>query len=154
MLIAEMTLYYKEQGKTLYEGLIDLYNRIGFFKEDLISIELAGKEGQEKIANCLESLRNTTLESVNGVKVAKKLDYKLSKENDYLTASELEINLPKSNVLKYILEDGSSFVVRPSGTEPKMKIYSAVKGENLEDSQEKLEKFNKSVMDIINEKLA
>ena len=154
MLIAEMTLYYKEQGKTLYEGLIDLYNRIGFFKEDLISIELAGKEGQEKIANCLESLRNTTLESVNGVKVAKKLDYKLSKENEYLTASELEINLPKSNVLKYILEDGSSFVVRPSGTEPKMKIYSAVKGENLEDSQEKLEKFNKSVMDIINEKLA
>ena len=64
------------------------------------------------------------------------------------------INLPKSNVLKYILEDGSSFVVRPSGTEPKMKIYSAVKGENLVNAEEKLARFNKKVMEIINEKLA
>ena len=154
MLIAEMTLYYKEQGKTLYEALIELYNRVGFFKEDLISIELQGKEGQEKIGKCLDLLRETALTEVDGVKIAKRLDYKLSKEEDLVNASEEVINLPKSNVLKYILVDGSSFVVRPSGTEPKMKVYSAVKGESLTNAEEKLKRFNEKVMEIINEKLA
>lgn len=154
MLIAEMTLYYKEQGKSLYEALIELYNRVGFFKEDLISIELQGKEGQEKIGKCLDLLRETALTEVDGVKIAKRLDYKLSKEEDLVNASEEVINLPKSNVLKYILVDGSSFVVRPSGTEPKMKVYSAVKGESLINAEEKLKRFNEKVMEIINEKLA
>jgi phosphoglucomutase len=154
MLIAEMTLYYKEQGKSLYEALIELYNRIGFFREDLISIELQGKEGQEKISRCLDSLRSTALAEVDGVKIATKLDYKLSKEENLVNDTESVINLPKSNVLKYILEDGSSFVVRPSGTEPKMKIYSAVKGESLINAEEKLARFNEKVMEIINEKLA
>lgn len=154
MLIAEMTLYYKEQGKSLYEALIELYNRVGFFKEDLISIELQGKEGQEKIGKCLDLLRETALTEVDGVKIAKRLDYKLSKEEDLVNASEEVINLPKSNVLKYILVDGSSFVVRPSGTEPKMKVYSAVKGESLTNAEEKLKRFNEKVMEIINQKLA
>ena len=154
MLIAEMTLYYKEQGKSLYEALIELYNRIGFFKEDLISIELKGKEGQEKISKCLDLLRETALTEVEGVKVATRLDYKLSKEENLESNTELVINLPKSNVLKYILADGSSFVVRPSGTEPKMKVYSAVKGESLTNAEEKLKRFNEKVMEIINEKLA
>ena len=154
MLIAEMTLYYKEQGKSLYEALIELYNRIGFFKEDLISIELKGKEGQEKISKCLDLLRETALTEVDGVKVATRLDYKLSKEENLESNTEFVINLPKSNVLKYILADGSSFVVRPSGTEPKMKVYSAVKGESLTNAEEKLKRFNEKVMEIINEKLA
>lgn len=154
MLIAEMTLYYKEQGKSLYEALIELYNRIGFFKEDLISIELKGKEGQEKISKCLDLLRETALTEVDGVKVATRLDYKLSKEENLENNTEFVINLPKSNVLKYILADGSSFVVRPSGTEPKMKVYSAVKGESLTNAEEKLKRFNEKVMEIINEKLA
>lgn len=154
MLIAEMTLFYKEQGKSLYDALIELYDRVGFFKEDLISIELQGKEGQEKIAKCLESLRETSLTEVDGVKIATKLDYKLSKEENLTAGTQSVINLPKSNVLKYILADGSSFVVRPSGTEPKMKIYSAVKGESLKDAEEKLARFNEKVMEIINEKLA
>ena len=154
MLIAEMTLYYKEQGKSLYEALIELYNRIGFFKEDLISIELKGKEGQEKISKCLDLLRETALTEVDGVKVATRLDYKLSKEENLENNTEFVINLPKSNVLKYILADGSSFVVRPSGTEPKMKVYSAVKGESITNAEEKLKRFNEKVMEIINEKLA
>ena len=115
MLIAEMTLYYKEQGKSLYE---------------------------------------TALTEVDGVKVATRLDYKLSKEENLESNTEFVINLPKSNVLKYILADGSSFVVRPSGTEPKMKVYSAVKGESLTNAEEKLKRFNEKVMEIINEKLA
>ena len=80
--------------------------------------------------------------------------YKLSKEENLSAGTESVINLPKSNVLKYILENGSSFVVRPSGTEPKMKIYLAVKGSSLEDADKQLEVFKDKVMNIVNEKLA
>ena len=151
MLIAEMTLYYKEQGMSLYEALIKLYEEYGFTQEELISIELQGKEGQEKIASCIDALRNSPIESVEGVKISTKLDYKLSLEESNGVKSE--IKLPKSNVLKYILEDGSSFVVRPSGTEPKMKIYLAVKGSSLENAESEIERFKSKVMEIINEKL-
>ncbi|EHK2344456.1 phospho-sugar mutase [Clostridium perfringens] len=153
MLIAEMTLYYKEQGKTLYDGLIELYNKYGYFKESLVSIELAGKEGQEQIAKCIDGLRNDALKEMNGVKVITSFDYKLSKEVNNLTGEEKEIKLPKSNVLKYVLEDDSWFVVRPSGTEPKMKIYLSVKGSSLEDSKEKTENFKNAIMEVINAKL-
>ena len=153
MLIAEMTLYYKEQGKTLYDGLIELYNKYGYFKESLVSIELAGKEGQEQIAKCIDGLRNDALKEMNGVKVITSFDYKLSKELNNLTGEEKEIKLPKSNVLKYVLEDDSWFVVRPSGTEPKMKIYLSVKGSSLEDSKEKTENFKNAIMEVINAKL-
>ena len=153
MLIAEMTLYYKEQGMSLYEALIKLYEKHGFFKEELISIELKGKEGQEKIAACLDSLRKEQLKEVNNVKVVTAYDYKESVEHNFKDNTTSEINLPKSNVLKYILEDGSSFVVRPSGTEPKMKIYLAVKGTSLENSEELINNFKSVVMELINSKL-
>ena len=152
-MIAEMTLYYKEQGKTLYDALIDLYEKYGYFKESLVSVTLEGKEGQEKIASCIEALRNTKLEEVNGVKVNLALDYKLSKEVNNITKEEKTLDLPKSNVLKYVLEDDSWFAVRPSGTEPKMKVYLAVKGRSLEDAENKSADFEKNVMAIINEKL-
>ena len=152
-MIAEMTLYYKEQGKTLYDALIDLYEKYGYFKESLVSVTLEGKEGQEKIASCIEALRNTKLEEVNGIKVNLALDYKLSKELNNITKEEKTIDLPKSNVLKYVLEDDSWFAVRPSGTEPKMKVYLAVKGRSLEDAENKSADFEKNVMAIINEKL-
>lgn len=153
MLIAEMTLYYKEKGLSLYEALIDLYNKYGFFKEDLVSIELKGKEGQEKIATCIDALRETEIKEVSGVKVVTKYDYNLSIETDVVSGEKKEILLPKSNVLKYILENGSSFVVRPSGTEPKMKVYLAVKGNSLEGATDDMANFKTSVMNIINEKL-
>ena len=153
MLIAEMTLYYKEQGMSLYEALINLYNKYGFFKEELVSLELAGKEGQEKIAACIESLRNTTLKEVDGVKVETKLDYKLKKEENLLTGVNKDIDLPTSNVLKFILEDSSYFVVRPSGTEPKMKVYLAVRGTSLENAETEIARFKEKIMDIINTNL-
>ena len=153
MLIAEMTLYYKSKGMSLYEALLNIYEKHGFYKEELISIELQGKEGQEKIAACIDGLRNEKISEVEGNKVATRYDYKLSEEEDLINGKELKINLPKSNVLKYILENGSSFVVRPSGTEPKMKIYLAVKGTSLEDAEKQNADFKKAVMDIINEKL-
>ena len=137
MLIAEMTLFYKQLGKSLQDGLIDLYNKYGFFKEGLVSIELKGKEGQEKIAKCIDELRNSSLPEVNGVKVATKLDYKLSKEENLSAGTESVINLPKSNVLKYILENGSSFVVRPSGTEPKYILQLKVQAQKMQISNQK-----------------
>ena len=153
MLACEMALYYKKQGKSLYDALIELYEKYGFFKENLVSIELKGKEGQEKIGTCIEALRTEKLNAVGDVKVATRLDYKLSIEEDVKGGSEKTINLPKSNVLKYILEDDSYFVVRPSGTEPKMKIYLAIKCSSLEDAETQIANFKEKVMEIINEKL-
>ncbi|MFR1783200.1 MAG: phospho-sugar mutase [Sarcina ventriculi] len=153
MLIAEMTLYYKKQGKTLYDALVEIYEQYGYFKESLVSVELKGKEGQEKIGRCLDLLRADEITEVNGVKVVKSFDYKSSTEKDLIVNTTSKINLPKSNVLKYILEDDSWFVVRPSGTEPKMKVYLAVKGNSLEDADKQTERFKSSVMAIVNEKL-
>lgn len=153
MLIAEMTLYYKEKGMTLYEALLDIYKTHGFFKEDLTSLELQGKEGQEKIASCIDALRNTAITSINNIKVAKKYDYKLSKEENFENNTTSTIELPKSNVLKFILEDGSSFVVRPSGTEPKMKIYLAVRAKSLEEADKEIQGFKGQVMDLIESNL-
>ena len=151
-LITEMTLYYKEKGLTLYEALINLYEEYGYTKETLVSIELQGKEGQDKITKCIDTLRNDKVTEINGIKVVKAFDYKLSEEVTYENNDMIksEINLPKSNVLKYILEDDSWFVVRPSGTEPKMKIYLSVVGKTLEDSKMQIHKFEDSVMKVIN----
>ena len=152
-LITEMTLYHKEQGKSLYDALIDLYEKYGYFKETLVSFELKGKEGSEKIAKCIDSFRENNIETLDGLKVVTKNDYKLSVEVDVLTGEKKEINLPKSNVLKFILENGAWFVIRPSGTEPKMKAYIATTGKDLKDSEESLERLKNEVVSLINEKL-
>ena len=153
MLIAEMTLFYKEKGKSLYDGLVELYEKYGYFKETLVSFELKGKEGSEKISKCIDSLRNENLVEVNGVKIVTKYDYKLGTEENISSGDKKEIDLPKSNVLKFVLENGAWFVVRPSGTEPKMKAYVAVKGNSLKDSKETLESFKNEVVSLINSKL-
>jgi len=153
MLVCEMCLYYKEQGKSLYDALIELYEKYGYFKENLVSLELKGKEGQEKITSCIEALRNDPINEINKVKIVTRLDYKLSLEEDTVNNTKTTIDLPKSNVLKYILEDGSYFVVRPSGTEPKMKIYLAVKSSSLDNAEKDIAEFNEKVMEIINAKL-
>ena len=153
MLVCEMCLYYKEQGKSLYEALIELYEKYGYFKENLVSLELKGKEGQEKISDCIEALRNDPINEVDKVKIVTRLDYKLSSEENTVSNTKATIDLPKSNVLKYILEDGSWFVVRPSGTEPKMKIYLAVKSSSLDNADKDIAKFKEKVMEIINAKL-
>ncbi len=151
MLICEMTLYYKNKGMSLYEALMNLYKKYGFHKESLVSLELKGKEGQEKIAKALQYLRHSMRYSLGDVKIVKKMDYKLSIEKDLININEKIIELPKSNVLKFIMEDNSWFVVRPSGTEPKMKIYLSVIGSSIEDSEEKIALFEKNVMKIIDE---
>jgi phosphoglucomutase len=148
-LVCEMTLYYKMAGKSLYEALMDLYKKYGFYREKLISIELKGKKGHEEIETILHCLRHSMKRTLGNVKIIKKLDYKLSVEKDLVNISEKIIELPKSNVLKFVMEDKSWFVVRPSGTEPKIKIYLSVIGSSSQDSQEKMETFEKNVMNVI-----
>lgn len=148
-LICEMALYYKSRGMNLYEALMNLYEKYGYYKEKLISIELKGKEGQEKIENSIQYLRHSMSHSLGNNRIIRKMDYKLSIEKDLVNITENRIDLPKSNVLKFILEDSSWFVIRPSGTEPKMKIYLSVIGTNLHDSEEKMEEFEKMVCEII-----
>lgn len=149
-LICEMALYYKMKNMNLYDALMYLYDKYGYYREKLVSVELQGKEGQEKIKSIIDSLRKSPLSEVDEIRIVKKYDYKTSKELNLIDNSEIEIKLPKSNVLKFMLEDGSWFVVRPSGTEPKMKIYLSVIGSSKEDAENRISCFESRIMDIIN----
>ncbi len=151
LLISEMALYYKLRGMNLYDALNELYESYGYYKENLISMELEGKLGAEKIQGIMEYLRHSMTLEVGDSKIVKKLDYKLSLEKNLLTIEERYIDLPKSNVLKFVLEDESWFVVRPSGTEPKMKVYLSVWDSTSHKAEQKMDKFSKDIMEIINE---
>ena len=150
VLIAEMALYYKTQGKNLAQALNDLFEKYGFYKEALVSIQMEGKDGQEKIAEMITALRNNPPTEVDGVAINVAEDYKLSTRNDKVAGTTETINLPKSNVLKFILADNSWFVIRPSGTEPKVKIYASVVGENAADAEAKSAKFVDAIKKILN----
>ncbi len=125
-LLCEMAAYEKEKGRSLYEKMIDLYVQYGFYKEHLISITKKGMDGQQQIAAMMESYRNNPPKTINGSLVVKLLDYELQKGSNPQTGEEWNIELPKSNVLQFILADGSSISARPSGTEPKIKFYFSV----------------------------
>ncbi len=125
-LLCEMAAYEKEKGRSLYEKMIDLYVQYGFYKEKLISITKKGMDGQQQIAAMMEGYRNNPPKTINGSPVVKLLDYELRKGTNPQTGEEWAINLPKSNVLQFILEDGTSISARPSGTEPKIKFYFSV----------------------------
>jgi phosphoglucomutase len=128
-LLCEMAAYEKEKGKTLFQKLIDLYIQYGFYKEDLISITKKGMDGQQQIAAMMEGYRSSPPKSINGSPVVQLLDYELQKGKNPATGEEWTIDLPKSNVLQFILADGSSISARPSGTEPKIKFYFSIKEE-------------------------
>ena len=149
MLICEMTLYYKKKGLSLYDALMKLYEKYGFYKEELVSINLMGKEGQKQIGMTIDELRNANDLKIDGLNIAQKYDYKIGVEKDIINGIENKINLPKSNVLKFVLENGDYFVIRPSGTEPKMKIYMGVKGESLENSKENMINFKEKILNLV-----
>lgn len=125
-ILCEMAAYEKDKGNTLYDKLIDLYVKYGFFKEHLISITKKGMNGQKEIAEMMEGFRNNPPASINGSAVVELLDYELGKGKNLQTAEDWVIKLPKSNVLQFILADGSKISARPSGTEPKIKFYFSV----------------------------
>ncbi len=148
-IIVEMALYYKTIGKTLNCALEEIYQQYGFSTEDLISIELKGKEGQEKISNCLQNLRTMNLNIVGNEKIFKIQDYKLRVEKNLITGLTNSIDLPISNVIKVLFENGSWFAIRPSGTEPKMKIYISVRTKERESLIPRLNSFKQDVLDLV-----
>ncbi len=127
-MLAETAAWAKEQGLTMYELLIDIYTQFGFYLEDLISVTKKGKSGAEDIKAMMEGYRSNPPESINGLHVLSVKDYLTQTETILLTGKKYPIDLPKSDVLQFILEGGSKITVRPSGTEPKIKFYFGVKG--------------------------
>jgi phosphoglucomutase len=125
-LICEMAAYEKEKGRTLYEKLIDLYVQYGFYYESLISITKKGMDGQKQIAAMMETYRNAPPTNIAGSDVLHILDYELQVGKNLQTGETWPIELPKSNVLQFVLADGSKISARPSGTEPKIKFYFSV----------------------------
>ncbi|WP_342041529.1 phospho-sugar mutase [Bacillus sp. OTU2372] len=151
LLATEVCAHYKKQGLTLYEGMLRVFEKYGFFLEGLRSLTLKGKEGAEMIQRLLASFRNEPLTSLGSLKT-------LASE-DYLTRTratrdgEESIELPKSNVLKYIFEDGSWVCLRPSGTEPKVKFYFGVNSASLAEGKQKLQTIENDFMELVDKKV-
>ncbi|OQP06879.1 phosphoglucomutase [Geobacillus sp. 46C-IIa] len=153
VLAAEVCAFYKQQGLSLYEALLQLFAKYGYYREGQRSLTLKGKEGAETIAAILASFRQQPPVEAAGKKVTVIEDYKTKERTNTLTGEKTAITLPASNVLKYVLEDGSWFCLRPSGTEPKMKAYFGVKGTSLQDSKEKLANLTDAVMQRVHDVL-
>ncbi|MBJ8053249.1 phospho-sugar mutase [Bacillus cereus] len=142
----EVAAYYKSQGKTLYDGLLEVFKKYGFFREDLVSLTLKGKDGAEQIQKMMATFRANPPKEVAGLTVVAVEDYKESIITKLQDGNKEEIHLPQSNVLKYQLEDGSWFCLRPSGTEPKIKFYFGVQDDSLQNSEQKLLTIKEDIM--------
>lgn len=140
LLISEMAAYYYDKGMSLYEGLQELYKKYGYFKEKTISLTLKGIEGLAKIKEIITYFRENDIKEFNNTKVVDLKDYQKGIDD-----------LPKSNVLKYFLEDGSWIAVRPSGTEPKLKFYVAVKGQDESECAGKIANIESDINKIIDQ---
>ncbi|GGE73410.1 phospho-sugar mutase [Priestia taiwanensis] len=149
LLAVEVAAYYKKRGMTLYQGLVEVFETYGFYKEGLKSLTLKGKEGAEQIAGILAAFRKKIPVAFANRKVVAVEDYKVGIRTEVVTKETTAITLPSSNVLKYFLEDGSWVCLRPSGTEPKIKFYFGVKGNSLAHSEENLEEISASFMEKV-----
>jgi phosphoglucomutase len=152
ILATEVCAFYKKQGISLYEGLMQVFEKYGYYQEGLRSLTLKGKQGAEMIQQILGSFRSEPLKSLGSLTVQASEDYQTSLR---LTSDGKEeaIDLPKSNVLKYIFADGSWVCLRPSGTEPKVKFYFGVDSKSLEESQQKLNEVCQNFMDLVDQKM-
>ncbi len=146
MLLCEAAAYYKSQGKTLIDVLNQVYAEFGYYRENLISIVLEGIEGQERISRMMEEYRKDNPKSLGESKLIKYLDYEIEKSYDIINGTEEPSGIPVSNVLKFYFDDESWYAVRPSGTEPKIKIYMYSKGKTLDAAEQKLEEMKKIII--------
>ena len=149
MALAEAAAYYKSKGMNLWDAMIAMYERYGYYKDDIKSITLKGIEGLAKIQEILETLRKNPPAEIAGYKVLKARDYQADTVKDMETGEVTPTGLPSSNVLYYDLPDGAWLCVRPSGTEPKVKFYYGVKGTSLEDADAKSAAMGKEVLAMI-----
>ncbi len=138
MALCEAAAYYKTQGITLWDQMLNIYNKYGYYKEDLFTMTFKGADGAKKMQDMMDAYRKNTPKQVGAYKVLRLRDYKNDVITDLATGEITPTGLPKSNVLYFELEDDAWFCVRPSGTEPKIKFYAGVKGTSLEDSAKKL----------------
>ena len=143
MLICEMAAYYKNKGKNLYDVMNDIYEKFGYYASAQKSFTCEGQSGMAQIASIMERLHNTDTCELGGMKVVKISDYELSIIRNLVTKEETAITLPKSNVISFTFEDDSYIIVRPSGTEPKIKLYLGAVGENEKVTEEKLQLLEK-----------
>lgn len=153
MALCEAAAYYKTKNMTLWDAMVAMYEKYGFYKDGIQSITLKGIEGLNKIQEILETLRNNTPEKFGRYKVLSARDYKLDTIKNLETGEVKPTGLPNSNVLYYDLEDNAWLCVRPSGTEPKVKFYYGVKGTSLEEADKLSEELGKEVVDMINSML-
>lgn len=149
MALCEAAAYYKTKGMNLWDAMIAMYDRYGYYKDDIQSITLKGIEGLAKIQEILETLRKNPPMEIAGYKVLKARDYKADTIKDMATGEVTGTGLPNSNVLYYDLTDDAWLCVRPSGTEPKVKFYYGVKGTSVEDADTKSEQMGKEVLAMI-----
>ena len=148
LMLCETAAYYREKGMDLVDALNAIYEEYGYYKEGITNIGLKGLEGAAKIKRIMEFFRTTDI-ALKGFKILAKDDVKLGIKTDYLTGDSSKINLPSSNVIKYYLNVNMWFVLRPSGTEPKLKVYYGVKGESSADADKKLSELSKEVLAIV-----
>lgn len=149
MTLCEAAAYYKTKGMTLWDAMIAMYDRYGYYKDDVKSITLKGIEGLEKIQKIMNALRENAPAEIGSYKVVSARDYKTDVIKDMETGAETPTGLPSSNVLYYDLTDDAWVCVRPSGTEPKVKFYYGVKGTSIADADQKSEKLGKQVLAMI-----
>ena len=149
-LVCEMAAYYKDLGKTLYDALQDLYKEYGFFQEGIQSYAFEGVDGKDKMAKLMDVFRDHQIKSFGDEKLITVNDYKDSESLDVATDKETKIDLPSSNVLKFIYDKNSWFALRPSGTEPKLKIYFSTTGATKADAEKKMDELV-SVVDKVKE---
>lgn len=152
-LLCEMAAYEKANGRSLFEKLVDLYTKYGYYKENLISLTKKGKDGTKEIAAMMEDYRKNPPKKINGFDVVRLLDYEEQKSHDLISGTTSPIALPKSNVLQFILSDGSKISARPSGTEPKIKFYFSVNGKmnGLEDYENADKELGDKIEGIISD---
>ena len=150
-LLCEMAAFEKAKGKTLFDKMIELYIKYGFYYETLISITKKGMDGQQQIADMMEGFRKNSPTNINGSEVIELLDYELQIGKDFESGDSWKIELPKSNVLQFVTEDGSKISARPSGTEPKIKFYFSVKTKlkNKEEFDVKFAELENKIQGII-----
>ena len=145
MALCEAAAYYKTQGITLWDQMLNIYNKYGYYKEDLFTMTFKGADGAKKMQDMMEAYRKNKTKQVGAYKVLRLRDYKNDVITDLATGETVPTGLPKSNVLYFELENDAWFCVRPSGTEPKIKFYAGIKGTSLEDSAKKLDELMEAI---------
>lgn len=151
MVLCEAAAFYKTQGKTLWDVMLDMYERYGYYRDSVKSIEMKGISGLEQIQKVMTNFRSHAPEEIGGNKVVKTRDYQKDEVVDLKTGEKTETGLPNSNVLYYDLTDGAWVCIRPSGTEPKVKFYFGVRGSSMDDAEKKAEQMDQSLEKLVEE---